>query len=237
MKVKAVLSYNGAKFFGSQIQPDKKTVFGEIDKALKILNISTHIVPSGRTDRGVHATNQVCHFEVPNFWNDLEKLKTSLNNILENDIYIKLLNKAYDDFHARFDAKKRCYRYIISTKKPNPFESDFVTFLDNVDFVKIKQNIKIFEGKHDFVYFCKTGSDVNSTICTIYKTIAYKYKDYIVLYFEGDRFLRSQIRMMVSVLLNLDENQIKSMLNLKQKNIISAIEKKMNMKKLLYRRI
>lgn len=209
MRAKAVLSYDGSKFFGFQVQKEtQQTVANVIEKALKSLNINSKIVASGRTDRGVHATNQVIHFDLPPFWRDLEKLKIQLNYRLLPNIYIKKISFADESFHARFSAKRRAYRYILSKKTPNPFEYNYVTFVENVDFEKIKDAAPLFEGRYDFKFFQKSGSDVQTTIRTIYKTKFYKYRSYKILYFEADGFLRSQIRIMVDFLLKVAKGDL-----------------------------
>ena len=81
---------------------------------------------------------------------------------------------------------------------------------------KIQKNIKLFCGEHNFKYFMKSGSDTNSTIRVIYKAFAYKYKDYIVLNFEANGFLRSQIRLMVGTLLKLNDKEILEQLECKK---------------------
>ncbi len=209
MRVFAKIAYNGASYLGSQIQKETpNTIFGHIEDALSRVGINYRVVASGRTDRGVHATSQVCHFDLPPFWQDLVKLKRVLNQMLPSTIRIRAIYQVADDMHARFSTKKRSYRYIIKEGEVNPFESDFITYLPKVDFAKIEQNISLFIGEHDFVYFLKRGSEVNSTRRIIYKAFAYKHKGYIVLYFEANGFLRSQIRMMVSALLRFDAKKI-----------------------------
>ncbi|WP_434658800.1 hypothetical protein [Sulfurimonas sp. NW9] len=135
---------------------------------------------------------QVCHIDLPPYWDDMEKLKKVLNKMLCDALHVKRIIHVKDDFHARYSAKKRSYRYIIKTKQKNPFESDFVTFLEDVNLQQIQQNIALFVGEHDFRQFMKTGSDVKSTTRIIYRAFAYQHKDYIVLYFEANGFLRSQ---------------------------------------------
>jgi tRNA pseudouridine38-40 synthase len=137
--------------------------------------------------------------------------------MLPNSIHVKKITKVDEKFHARYSAKKRVYRYIISTKEKNPFESKYVTYNNEVEFDSLSKNIKIFEGEFDFSYFIKLGSQTKTNIRTIYKTLAYKHKDYIVLYFMANGFLRTQIRFMVSSLINLDKKQIKEMLYLKKR--------------------
>jgi len=218
MRCTLTLAYNGTDFLGSQSQKESKnTVLGVLEAALKKLNIETKIVASGRTDRGVHATGQVCHIDVPHYWSDIEKLRTSINKIVAPSILIKKINSVDENFHARYSAKKRVYRYIIKSGNSNPFEDSFVTFLQDVDFASLQENIKLFCGTSDFGFFMKNGSDVKTTTRTVYKAFAYKHKGYIILNFEANGFLRSQIRLMVGALLALNPDQIKEQLACKKR--------------------
>lgn len=218
MRCVLTTQYNGTHFLGSQSQKESKnTVLGALDVALKKLNIEAKIVASGRTDRGVHATGQVCHIDVPPYWSNLEKLRTSINKIVAPSILIKNIKSVDDDFHARYSAKRRVYRYIIKSGSSNPFEESFVTFLEDVDFATLQEKIKLFCGTHDFKFFMKNGSDVKSTIRVIYRAFAYKHKGYIILNFEANGFLRSQIRLMVGALLALSSEQIIEQLECKKR--------------------
>jgi len=88
MRVKAVISYDGSQYQGFQKQKSTKmTISTAIEEALASLQIDSPIVGSGRTDAGVHATGQVIHFELPDFWNDLEKLKLNLNRKKEEEMF------------------------------------------------------------------------------------------------------------------------------------------------------
>lgn len=221
MRCAITLSYNGTRFLGSQKQSlTPNTVFGVFEHVLNELNIHSKVGISGRTDKGVHATAQVCHVDLPEFWSDLDKLKKVLNKMLPPSIHIKQVKKVDDDFHARFSAKKRVYRYVIKDSASNPFEDDFITFLDKVDFNKIQKNIKLFEGTHDFKNFMKIGSEVKSTTRIIYKAFAYKYREYIILNFEANSFLYSQIRLMVGALLKLEKEQLLEKLECKKNHKI-----------------
>lgn len=214
MRVSLTLAYDGTNYLGSQIQKEtRNTIFGQLQKVLSSLGINEKVIASGRTDKGVHATGQVCHFDLPPFWSDIKKLKRVLNEMLPRSIEVKKVKIVSDEFHSRYSAKKRVYRYIIKESNYNPFESNFVTFLDSVDFNKLEKNIKLFMGEHDFKSFMKTGSDVKTTTRVIYRALAYKYKDYIVLHFEANGYLRSQIRLMVGALIDLDEQQIRDKLS------------------------
>jgi len=219
MRVALIIAYNGANFLGSQQQKSSSnTILGNLNIVLEALGIQSKIVASGRTDKGVHATGQVCHIDLPDFWVDLKKLKRVLNEMLISSIKVKKILKVTDDFHARYDAKKRVYRYILKDGDSNPFYDDFITFEKNINFENLQNKIKLFEGKHDFRYYMKLGSDTKSSVRVIYKAFAYRYKDFIVLYFEANGFLRTQIRFMVGAILNFDEYQITSQLDLQKKH-------------------
>ena len=219
-KILAVISYDGSKFFGMQIQPDKKTIQGEIENALQKLNINSQIQHAGRTDRGVHALNQVISFNIPSFW-DLNKLKTLLNKILFPYIFIKKIKIVSDSFNPRFDAKKRSYRYLL-TPHFSPFNADYTTYYPNkIDLNLLQKALKMFEGRHDFEYFAKTGSDVKDYIREIYNTKIFKYKNFYVIKIEGNGFLRGQIRIIVDFVLKINEkkltlNDLKAQLNKKK---------------------
>jgi len=208
MRVKIILAYNGANYFGSQVQKETdQTINAQIEKALSTLQINAKVQASGRTDRGVHASRQVIHIDLPPFWTDIKKLENQLTRSLPKDIAIRHISVVDDTFHARYSAKKRAYRYIISTQKPSPFLADLVTYVHTLDVEKIKEAITLFEGEHNFEYFKKSGSDTGSFVRTIYKTRVYEHKGYTVLYFEANGFLRSQIRLMVGFLLAISEEK------------------------------
>ncbi len=213
MRVALTLAYDGSSFLGSQIQTEtNNTIFGQLQKILSKLGITDKAIASGRTDKGVHATGQVCHIDLPPFWADTKKLKRVLNEMLPSSIEVRDIKTVNDEFHARYSAQKRIYRYIIKEENSNPFEGNFVTFVNSLCFSEIDKNIKLFIGEYDFKKFMKTGSDVKSTTRIIYKAFAYKHNGYIILNFEGNGYLRSQIRLMVGALMQLNETQIKEQL-------------------------
>lgn len=212
MVAKLTISYDGSDFYGSQYlykngSPTHETVLNKIESVLVGMGIDSKISAAGRTDRGVHALAQVVSFEVPIFWQDSARLKKELVKKLIGSIDIKKVEILGDDFNARFSAKSRSYRYLISTKKISIFTKKYITFVERFDLVVAKEAIKIFEGTHDFFAFSKRGSDEKSTIRTIYKTSIYQHNDLIVLNFEANSFLRSQIRMMVGAIIEVANNQ------------------------------
>jgi tRNA pseudouridine38-40 synthase len=199
MRVKAVISYDGSHYFGFQKQTTtQKTITYAIEKALHSLQINTDIVGSGRTDAGVHASGQVIHFDLPKYWVDLQKLRVNLNRKLE-DIYIKHITEVPHDFHARFWAKKRVYRYVFKTSSVSVFEKRYIAQYGTFDSHLLEEALHCFEGKHDFDYFRKTGTDTHTSIREIYATNYKEKYGYHYIYFEANGFLRSQVRMMVDM--------------------------------------
>ncbi len=219
MRVKLTIGYDGSAFFGSQPQKHTaQTVIGTLQNALAPLGIKSKLVASGRTDTGVHATAQVCHLDIPMFWSNTKKLLTTLNRMLPYSILIKKIMPVKEDFHARYDAVARSYRYILTTSRPSPFEAKYVTYVQQaIDFEKLQNNLYLFSGTHDFVYFQKTGSNTASTTRTIYDSFAYKYKNYTILHFKANGFLRSQVRLMCAAALSLSKEEITAMLEKKER--------------------
>lgn len=222
MRVKATIAYNGTKYCGSQVQDNQTTVNGTLLEVLRSMGIETKLDASGRTDRGVHATGQVVHFDVPQFWSDKTRLLEILGYKLPSSLHVKKLEFVDDHFHSRFSAKRRVYRYILKAGESNPFMNEFVTFIPNIDLESLQESIKLFMGTHDFSGFYRTGGGSKTTTRTIFKTMAYKHKEFVVLYFEASGFLRSQIRLMVAMLLGINSGKyslddLKNQLTCKQK--------------------
>ncbi len=200
----AVIAYDGSRFYGMQIQPNKPTIQGEIENALKKLNINSKITHAGRTDKGVHALNQVISFKVPEFWEE-EKLKNLLNQILFPSIYIKTIKKAPLNFHPRY-AKKRSYRYLLSPTI-SPFTANYLThYQHTINYPLLQKALNTLKGTHDFTHFAKTGSDVKDYTRTIYLAKIFPYKNLSVINIQGNGFLRGQIRIIVDFLLKINEN-------------------------------
>ena len=208
MNVKITLSYDGSTYQGSQRQPNKCSIEDKLLAAFSSLNINSKIVFSGRTDKNVHATGQVFNIKIPLFWTNLEKLKISLNRNLPESIRVLTIVKVHDDFHARFWAKKRVYRYIVSTNPITPFTAKYVTYVPCINEKLIKEAIKCFEGEHDFEFFHKRGSDKEYLRRIIYETKFYQYKDFYIFKFKANSYLRSQIRLMVGFLLKISSENL-----------------------------
>jgi len=208
MRVKAVIAYDGSAYQGFQRQNSTpKTITTVIEKTLHSLQIDSPIIGSGRTDAGVHATGQVIHFDLPDFWHNLERLKQNLNRKLK-EIEFKHITAVPNDFHARFWAKKRLYRYVLKTQKPSIFEERYISYYPKFNASLLTKALKRFEGEHDFDYFRKTGTLTHTTVREIYKTDYTKRHNYHLLYFQANGFLRSQVRMMVEAVMSCAQGEM-----------------------------
>ena len=198
MRVKAVIAYDGSAFEGFQRQTrTSRTVTTALENTLKNLGIKSPVIGSGRTDAGVHATGQVIHFDLPDYWRDLPKLRTHLSGHLDA-ITIKHITPVPDTFHARFDARRRVYRYVLKETPPSVFERRYVAYIPDLDVQKLEEALTLFEGTHDFGSFKKSGSETKDDIRTVYKTRLRKIGKYYAIYLEANGFLRAQVRMMLS---------------------------------------
>lgn len=207
MYFKAVIAYDGSAFNGFAWQKNQPSVLGELQKAFMKVGIKGEIIGAGRTDKGVHATHQVVSFEVP-YMKDtcadslqekasIESLRCLLNTKLTPHIFIRSLRRVHKNFHARFDACWRSYRFLLAQTLPTPFLSRYVSYEKIGDFTHFKRALELFVGVHNFSLFKKNGSPTKDDIREIYIARAYWYREFIVVYVRGSGFLRAQMRLMV----------------------------------------
>lgn len=199
------LSYNGATFFGWQRQPNQLSVQEEIETAFSKIysNEPISVVGCGRTDTGVHAYHYVLHVDLEGVV-DFNHLIFKLNRILPESIVIHSMKEASENFHARFSATSRTYRYFINRKK-DPFKQGVSwTFLQDLDFEAMNQAGERLLGTKDFTSFSKVNTDTKTNICTVSKAKWVKV-DETNYYFEitADRFLRNMVRATVGTLLEI----------------------------------
>ena len=201
------IAYNGGAFFGFQSQNDGKSVANVLEDVFKSVGIFSKIVASGRTDKGVHSSAQVISLEIPYFWKDLRELQIRLNAKLAPNIIIKRIWKTQKDFHARFSVKQRGYCYVLS-KSYSPFLTPFSLHYNLKNPLLIKQALKCFVGVHNFSAFKKQGSSEKSSVRSIFRVDLREFKGFWILSFWGNGFLRSQVRLMVGFLLEIDKGRL-----------------------------
>jgi tRNA pseudouridine38-40 synthase len=201
------LSYNGTAYHGWQKQENANSVQSMIENALKkITGLSIDIMGCGRTDTGVHAKCYFAHFEMEEE-PDIE-LVYKLNSVLPSDIAIEECKKADDDFHARFDAVSREYRYFIHFKK-NPFlinQSYFVS--KKLDVERMNKACEILKEYEDFASFCKKGADNKTTLCKLIKAHWEEINNQLIFTIIADRFLRNMVRAIVGAMVDVGLHKI-----------------------------
>lgn len=204
------LKYKGTNYFGWQRQPEQISVQEEIEMVLTKLNgnQTVSVVGCGRTDTGVHAQHYVLHVDFP-FVASLKDWKHKLNRMLPDSISIDSIEAVSEDFHARFDATKRTYRYFVHTHK-NAFLADrSLLFLQELEWEKMNEAAAFLLGKQDFTSLSKLHTDVKTNICTVFQAKWVQVEEH-QFYFEisADRFLRNMVRATVGTLLEVGIGKI-----------------------------
>jgi tRNA pseudouridine38-40 synthase len=195
------LAYDGTAYAGWQIQPNAKTIQGTIESCLTKLhaNHPVQIVGCGRTDTGVHARQYFIHFE--SFGVQLDQLVYKLNKMLPADI--KIIEASYMECHARFDAKKRTYRYFIAKEK-SPFNERFCWVYERPLSVEAMNTACThLIGHLDFASFAKGDTDVKTTLCEVLNASWEETNEGYVFEVSANRFLRNMVRAMVGTLMEV----------------------------------
>lgn len=208
MRYKAIVMYDGTMFHGFQIQEELRTVQLEIEKVLKIITKKeTKIYPAGRTDTGVHAIGQVFHFDYEVEMKEWQ-IKNAINSRLPKDIYVKNINIVNDDFHARYQAVKKTYQYIINLNEFNPLDKNYCYYYKyKLDINKMIEASKVFIGEHDFKSFTKNHK-IENTVRTIYDINFEIENNIIKINFIGNGFLHNMVRIIVAMLLEVGNNRL-----------------------------
>lgn len=201
------IQYNGTNYSGWQIQPNVDTIQQQIGNAIQILTKEKiNLIGSGRTDAGVHALGQVANFKIEDELN-INKFQHSLNSILPIDIAISDITEVDENFHARFDAKKRSYLYVINSMK-SPFYKDFSYSYPPISKLEIELLNKIsneFVGEYNFTSFSKKNSDTKEKVCNITLSRWRRNKDLYLFRIDGNRFLHGMVRAIVGTILEIAE--------------------------------
>lgn len=203
---KLVIQYDGTAYSGWQIQKNQMTVQQKITDSVEIiLKEKVNLIGSGRTDTGVHALGQTANFRTEQEL-DLYKFTYSLNSVLPNDISIMKIENAAENFHSRFDAKKRTYIYLMSGYK-SPFYKNYSYFYHyNIDCSRLNKLSGALLGRQDFSSFSKKNTDTKNSICTIYEAHWRQTGGLFLFYISADRFLHGMVRAVTGTLLNALKN-------------------------------
>ncbi|MBA4495921.1 tRNA pseudouridine(38-40) synthase TruA [Paenactinomyces guangxiensis] len=208
-KIKLVIAYDGTDFSGFQAQPGERTIQGTLEEALSALTgEEIRIYGSGRTDAGVHALGQVCHFStsspIP-----VEKYPYILRRMLPRDIVVISCAEVDFDFHARKSAYWKTYRYQIDTNPvPDLFMRRFRTHLPfPVDLSSMQAAADRFLGTHDFTSFCSTKTFVTDKVRTIYQCRVKQESGGFSIEVTGSGFLYNMVRIIAGTLYEVGRGQ------------------------------
>ncbi|WP_053983262.1 tRNA pseudouridine(38-40) synthase TruA [Niameybacter massiliensis] len=204
-RVQLIVAYDGTNFHGFAKQNHAATIQGTIEKALyELTKEKIDLVGSGRTDAGVHAKGQCCIIDT-NTTIPTKNLVKALNGRLPKSIVIKDAMDVKEDFHPRFMAKRKTYRYQILTSSVNdPFVGPFSYFYPYpLDIERMQKAAKYIEGEHDFKGFCASGSSVKGTVRTVYSIEVRKVDDLIQIDICGNGFLYNMVRIIAGTLIEV----------------------------------
>lgn len=209
MRFVLVVSYDGTKYAGWQRQKNAVSVQEILETAIETaLGKQVKITGSGRTDAGVHAIGQTCHFD-GDFTVPPEKLPDCINRFLPNDIRVLKGFSVKDTFDCNRSAKRKTYRYsLYESAWELPLKSRYAVRVDSLPSVSVLQDYaKLFVGEHDFKAFCASGSAVKTTVRTVYEVRVEEERTDgargVNIYVTGNGFLYNMVRTMVGELLEL----------------------------------
>lgn len=208
MRYLMTFAYDGTNYNGYQKQNNKNTIQDNIEDNLsKILNQDIRISASGRTDAKVHALNQKAHFEIDKEL-DLGKIRNSLNKLLNDDIYIKKIEKVSDDFHARFNVKSKEYIYKINIGEYSPFDRNYIyQYNKELDINKMIKASKYLIGEHNFKSFTKVDETDKNYVRTIYDIKFELKNDILEITYIGSGFLRYMVRNITGLLIEIGSDK------------------------------
>lgn len=201
-KIKAIVEYDGTRYAGFQEQPHQPTIQGEMERALaEVTQRKTKIVGAGRTDAGVHARGQVVHF-LTGWKRSLRELHRAFNALLPHDIAVREMTLAAPDFHARFTAVSREYRYtILNQKVRSPLQERYTYhYAQPLDVQAMGKALTYLIGTHDFASFGQPTRGDNTTREVMHASCA-REGSHIYIDLTANAFLRQMVRSIVGTLL------------------------------------
>ena len=209
MNILIKITYDGTNFHGFQSQPDERTVEGELNKGLvKTLKEEVKVFYAGRTDRGVHALGQYANF-YSDTTIDIGNLPKVINFNLPEDVSVAGAKFVPDDFHARYDAKLKKYRYVVhrSRYRNALLLNRAYEYPYEVDPERMRKALSYLIGEHDFNSFMGKGAVVKDSIRTIERIDVIEDGDFLYLDFVAKAFLKNMIRIVTGTALEIGRGQ------------------------------
>lgn len=206
--IKITIEYDGTSFNGWQYQPHHRSVQGELQRAVKQITSETVTVEgAGRTDTGVHARGQVGNFKIEKAI-ELADLMKGVNAVLPDDVRIREMHEVDMNFHARFSAKERRYKYYL-VQRPIAIGRQYHWYYPHsLDFELMQRSCDILIGQKNFRSFCLSQAEVNHHICEVRKA-EWSERDGIKIFeIHANRFLHNMVRTIVGTYVNLGRGRI-----------------------------
>lgn len=202
------IAYDGTRFHGWQVQPNALTVQEVLEDCLsKVLRELISTTGSGRTDTGVHASQQFVHFDTDQQL-DPQHIVFRLNRILPADISIRDLYVVPEEAHARFDAFARTYYYHITLHK-NPFKKYYAWYHSReLDVDRMNEAAAILLKHEDFTTFSKVKGDTKHYRCEMYEAVWRQEGEELVFTIRANRFLRGMVRLIVGTLVDVGKGKL-----------------------------
>jgi len=201
--IRLEIDYDGTAYSGWQVQGSERTIQGEIVQAIhRVTGCQVNLIGAGRTDAGVHALGQVANFCIEHRL-EPEKYRDAVNFYLPEDIRVLRSEEVLLEFHARFDARARRYRYLISGGDSAVHRRRRWHFTRELDFERLRRAASMVLGEHDFAPFCVVLSRKENNLCRVDASRWYRYGPLLVYEIRADRFLHGMVRSLVGAMVNL----------------------------------
>ncbi len=202
VRLKLSIEYDGTEFSGWQFQLEARTVQGVIEqKIAELCGREIRVNGSGRTDAGVHALGQVAHIDV--FQDEIKRLQDGLPSLIPDDIAITEVIQVSDEFHARFSATARTYRYSIIRGK-HPLRSRYSYILNReLDVVAMKQACTLSIGEYSWKAMAKEGSSNHDWIVDVHSAEIEEDESGWTFTITANRFLRGLVRIWSGTLVKI----------------------------------
>jgi tRNA pseudouridine38-40 synthase len=206
--IKLTIEYDGTAFHGWQWQPNVRTVQGELQRSLKkIIQQDVILIGSGRTDVGVHALGQVANFH-SNTELTTESILLGTNTVAARDVRIIKAEEVDLLFHARFDAKRRVYRYVISKRARAVMRQYAWVVEDKLDVEAMRKASRHLLGEHDFRSFCQAKAHVSHHLLRMESVEWRETSEEIIMEIIANRFLHHMVRIIVGTMVDVGRNKI-----------------------------
>ncbi|MFO7849509.1 MAG: tRNA pseudouridine(38-40) synthase TruA [Spirochaetia bacterium] len=207
-RIALLVAYDGSDFAGWQVQNNERTVQRELERGVsKVCDKEIRVTASGRTDSGVHASGQICHLDVEGTGPPGDKFFLALNRHLPGDVRVLKSGRVEDTFHARYNARRREYRYYIQRgRAASPFQRPYSYLRSSVaSLERLNRYASVLVGTHDFSSFAAEKDENENKVRTVLSSAFYTEGPYTVFRIVGISFLWKMVRTIVGTILELSE--------------------------------